>query len=207
IIPEKNRREISKYLFQEGVCYAKKDYNLAKHPEIDVPNLQVIKLMQSFKSKEYVRETFAWMHYYWYLTNDGIEFLRTYLNLPSEIVPATLKKQTRPGGGRPMGPSDSRPRGPPRFGDGERRFGDRDGYRGGPRGGGDFGDKGGAPADYQPSFRVMFCFEQLSLVVSLLWALVQGLLLVVEAVVMVVPVLQAVQVFHEFCQFRLNGTS
>ncbi|KAM1208728.1 hypothetical protein ACFX2J_014355 [Malus domestica] len=152
IISEKNRREISKYLFQEGVCYAKKDYNLAKHPDIDVPNLQVIKLMQSFKSKEYVRETFAWMHYYWYLTNDGIEFLRTYLNLPSEIVPATLKKQAKPPG-RPMGPSGDRPRGPSRF-DGERRFGgDRDGYRGGPRApGGDFGDKGGAPADYRPSF-------------------------------------------------------
>ncbi|KAJ4826612.1 hypothetical protein Tsubulata_038514 [Turnera subulata] len=63
IIPEKNRREISKYLFQEGVCYAKKDFNLAKHPEIDLPNLQVIKLMQSFKSKEYARETFAWMQF------------------------------------------------------------------------------------------------------------------------------------------------
>lgn len=46
--------------------------------------------------------------------------------------------------------------GPPRFDGGERRFGDRDGYRGAPRGaGGDFGDKGGAPADYQPSFRVI----------------------------------------------------
>ncbi|MCI85124.1 40S ribosomal protein S10-like, partial [Trifolium medium] len=45
-------------------------------------------------------------------------------------------------------------RGPPRF-EGERRFGgDRDGYRGGPRGpGGEFGgEKGGAPADYRPSF-------------------------------------------------------
>lgn len=95
---------------EEGVCYAKKDYNLAKHPEIDVPNLQVIKLMQSFKSKEYVRETFAWMHYYWYLTNDGIEHLRTYLNLPSEIVPATLKKSAKPPG-RPMGgPPGDRPR-------------------------------------------------------------------------------------------------
>jgi small subunit ribosomal protein S10e len=110
IISEKNRREISKYLFQEGVCYAKKDYNLAKHPEIDVPNLQVIKLMQSFKSKAYVRETFAWMHYYWYLTNDGIEFLRTYLNLPSEIVPATLKKQVKPAGRPYGGPSGDRPR-------------------------------------------------------------------------------------------------
>ncbi|KAH7550229.1 hypothetical protein JRO89_XS13G0157600 [Xanthoceras sorbifolium] len=66
--------------------------------------------MQSFKSKEYVRETFAWMHYYWYLTNEGIEFLRAYLNLPSEIVPATLKKQAKPAGGRPMGPSGDRPR-------------------------------------------------------------------------------------------------
>jgi len=155
IIPEKNRREISKYLFQEGVCYAKKDYNLPKHPEIDVPNLQVIKLMQSFKSKEYVRETFAWMHYYWYLTNDGIEFLRTYLNLPSEIVPNTLKRSARPAG-RPLGggPPGDRPRGPPRFEGDRPRFGDRDGYRGGPRGPpGEFGDKGGAPADYQPSFK------------------------------------------------------
>ena len=30
----------------EGVLYAEKDYNLPKHPEIDVPNLEVIKLMQ-----------------------------------------------------------------------------------------------------------------------------------------------------------------
>ncbi|KAL0452464.1 UNVERIFIED_CONTAM: 40S ribosomal protein S10-1 [Sesamum latifolium] len=129
--------ERSANTLQEGVCYAKKDFNLAKHPEIDVPNLQVIKLMQSFKSKEYVRETFAWMHYYWYLTNDGIEFLRTYLNLPSEIVPATLKN------------------GPPRFEGDRPRFGDRDGYRGGPRAPpGEFGgEKGGAPADYQPAFR------------------------------------------------------
>ncbi|KAK9059643.1 hypothetical protein SSX86_020347 [Deinandra increscens subsp. villosa] len=154
IIPDKNRKAISKYLFQEGVCFAKKDYNLAKHPEIDVPNLQVIKLMQSFKSKEYVKETFAWMHYYWYLTNDGIEFLRTYLNLPSDIVPATLKKSAKPLGRPTGGPPGDRPRGPPRFEGDRPRFGDRDGYRGGPRGPpGEFGgEKGGAPADYQPAF-------------------------------------------------------
>jgi Plectin/S10 domain len=54
-----------RHLTAEGVLYAEKDFNLAKHPEIDVPNLQVIKLMQSFKSKEYVTELFAWRHYYW----------------------------------------------------------------------------------------------------------------------------------------------
>ncbi|KAJ7532504.1 hypothetical protein O6H91_13G027800 [Diphasiastrum complanatum] len=156
LISKKNRVEVYKYLFKEGVLYAKKDYNLAKHPEIDVPNLQVIKLMQSFKSKEYVKESFAWLHYYWYLTNDGIEYLRTFLNLPSEIVPATLKKSARPPS-RPLGPpGGDRPRGPPRFEGDRPRFGDREGYRGGPpRGppGGGYGDKGGAPAEYQPAFR------------------------------------------------------
>lgn len=56
-------------------------------------------------------------------------------------------------------------RGPPRF-EGERRFGgDRDGYRGGPRApGGEFGgDKGGAPADYRPSFGVSLLFNSMSL--------------------------------------------
>ena len=68
LIPKKNRVEVYKYLFKEGVLYAKKDFNAPKHPEIDVPNLQVIKLMQSFKSKEYVKENFAWRHYYWFVT-------------------------------------------------------------------------------------------------------------------------------------------
>ena len=41
----------------------------------------------------------------------------------------------------------------PRFEGDRPRFGDRDGYRG-PRGGDAAGEKGGAPADYQPSFQV-----------------------------------------------------
>jgi small subunit ribosomal protein S10e len=88
-----------------------------------------------------------------YLTDSGIEFLRTYLNLPSEIVPATMKKSSRPAtrpfaGGRPEG-GDRPPR------DGPRGY-DREGYRGaGGAPGGGFGrgsDKGGAPGAYQPRF-------------------------------------------------------
>jgi small subunit ribosomal protein S10e len=79
---------------------AKKDYAQPKHEAVEVPNLQVIKLMQSLKSRGYVKETFNWQWFYWYLTNEGIEYLRAYLHLPAEIVPATLKKQaarpTRP---------------------------------------------------------------------------------------------------------------
>merc|ERR1719477_21749 len=43
----------------------------------------------------------AWRHYYWYLTNEGIQYLRDYLHLPPEIVPATLKRQA---------PRETRPR-------------------------------------------------------------------------------------------------
>jgi hypothetical protein len=52
-------------LVAEGVLQAEKDFNLEQHPEVEVPNLHVIKLMQSFKSKELVTERFAWRHYYW----------------------------------------------------------------------------------------------------------------------------------------------
>ena len=109
------------------MLFAEKNYQLEKHPEVDVRNLFVIKLMQSFKSREYVKERFAWRHYYWFLTPKGVEYLREYLNLPEDIVPATHKQRARPdrsGGGPPRrfegrgGPSEG---------------GDyRGGYRGGP---------------------------------------------------------------------------
>ena len=88
----------------EGVLVAKKDFNAPKHHEIDVSNLYVIKLMQSMKSRSLVTETFNWQYFYWYLTNEGIEFLRGYLHLPEEIVPATLKKPRTPAA-RPSAPT------------------------------------------------------------------------------------------------------
>ena len=112
---------------------------------------QVIKLMQSFTSKELVKEIFSWRYYYWYLTNEGIEYLREYLNLSADVVPNTLKKSTRPAT-RPM--ADERPRGGDRYGGPGGRPGGREGYRserpgGYGRGG---GDKGGAPGGFAPSF-------------------------------------------------------
>lgn len=142
LISKKNRREVYKFLFKEGVLYAEKDFNLPEHPEIEgVSNLEVIKLMQSMKSKDLVSERYAWRHYYWFLTDTGIDYLREYLNLPSEIVPATLKKSTRPlerEGARP--PRGDRP--PRRFEGGE----GRGGYR-------SAADKAGAPGEYRPEFR------------------------------------------------------
>jgi len=121
-MPKKNRLMIYEHLFKEGVMVAEKDFNAPKHPELEsVPNLQVIKALTSLKSRGYVKEQFAWRHYYWSLTNEGIQYLRDYLHLPPEIVPATLKRQA---------PREQRPRtsAAPRAG-GVGKEADREAYR------------------------------------------------------------------------------
>ncbi|KAL6784663.1 RPS10 [Auxenochlorella protothecoides x Auxenochlorella symbiontica] len=92
LISKKNRRAVYKQLFNDGVMYAEKDFNLKQHPEKDlegVSNLEVIKLLQSLRSKELVTERYAWRHFYWFLTDSGIEYLREYLNLTAPVSAAT----------------------------------------------------------------------------------------------------------------------
>merc|ERR1712241_1115775 len=92
LMPEKNQRAIYEHLFKEGVMVAKKDHHAPKHPELEsVPNLHVIKALTSLKSRGYVKEQFAWRHYYWYLTNEGIGYLRNYLHLPLKLSPPHSK--------------------------------------------------------------------------------------------------------------------
>merc|ERR1711976_723921 len=95
LMSKKSRKEIFKFLFREGVCCAEKNFNLPEHPRIPVPNLHVIKSMQSLKSRGFVTELFAWRHFYWFLTSDGVSYLRDYLALPAEILPATYENQNR----------------------------------------------------------------------------------------------------------------
>jgi len=57
---------------------AKKDYNAPKHEELDVPNLQVIKALQSLTSKGFVKTQFCWQWYYYTLTPEGVEYLREW---------------------------------------------------------------------------------------------------------------------------------
>ena len=139
LIPKKSRQLILSYLFKEGVLVAKKDTR-SRHPEIDVPNLFVIKSMMSLKSRQFVTETFNWNHYYWYLTNEGIEYLREFLHLPAEIVPATWKKRTVPrtGGASRMGGGDR-----PSYGKDQGDFKPQFEGRGGFSRGGGFSGRGG----------------------------------------------------------------
>jgi small subunit ribosomal protein S10e len=113
------------------VLVCKKDVFAVKHMVLEVPNVHVMKLMMSLKSRGYVAEKYNWCYLYYTLTDEGIEYLREYLHVPEDTVPATLKKSATvqpprtfgnapSGGGRPGG----------------------DGYRGG-EGGGFRGRRGG----------------------------------------------------------------
>ncbi|XP_028341735.1 plectin-like, partial [Physeter macrocephalus] len=98
LMPLDQLRTIYEVLFREGVMVAKKDRRpRSLHPHVPgVTNLQVTRAMASLRARGLVRETFAWRHFYWYLTNEGIAHLRQYLHLPPEIVPASLQRVRRP---------------------------------------------------------------------------------------------------------------
>ncbi|KAL9101642.1 MAG: hypothetical protein Q9163_003117 [Psora crenata] len=133
----------------KGVLVAKKDFNLPKHNEIGTKNLYVIKACQSLTSRGYLKTQFSWQWYYYTVTPEGLDYLREWLHLPAEIVPATHIKQQRshaPPKGM-MGGDDRELRGR-RMPRGDR--GDREGgYR--RRDGGE-GKEGDAPGGFAPSF-------------------------------------------------------
>merc|ERR1711920_751499 len=88
-----------KHLFNTGVLSAPKDKSGKKHPILSLSSIEVINLMKSFVSRSFATEKFSWQWYYWVLTDEGIAYLRTYLQdtmeLPDSAVPAT-RQQIRP---------------------------------------------------------------------------------------------------------------
>merc|ERR1719247_3180971 len=91
-ISKKNRKTVYQKLFTEGVLYTPKNKLLPSHPlfpDTGIKNIEILNIMISLKSREYVTENFCWQHSYWTLTDSGIEYLRGYLNVPINILPAT----------------------------------------------------------------------------------------------------------------------
>jgi len=133
LVPKKNRLAVYSYLFNEGVIVTKKALLMDKHPNLEVPLLHVVKLLLTLKSKGFVKERYTWQYLYYTLTDTGIEYLRNYLHVSELVVPATLKKPTKPqqapsfGNTRRIEGQDG--------GDGERRGGGRGGRGGRGRGG------------------------------------------------------------------------
>ena len=89
LVSKKNRVAIYSEIFKEGVLVAPKDVTGVDHKDLGIFNVEVIQMMRSLVSRGYVKESFSWEWYYWQLTDEGVEYLRSYLHLPAEIIPAT----------------------------------------------------------------------------------------------------------------------
>eukprot|EP00927_Polykrikos_kofoidii_P009683 TRINITY_DN1404_c0_g3_i1.p1 TRINITY_DN1404_c0_g3~~TRINITY_DN1404_c0_g3_i1.p1 ORF type:complete len:134 (+),score=25.97 TRINITY_DN1404_c0_g3_i1:63-464(+) len=106
LIPKKTRKTILEHLFKEGVICVKHDPKASKHNEKeleDIPNLHVMMVMRSMASRAYVLEKFNWQWHYYFLTDEGINYLREVLHLPAQVCPSTFTKQ------RPARPALSAP--------------------------------------------------------------------------------------------------
>lgn len=50
--------------------------------------------MRSLKSRKFVTEIFTWRWHYYFLTAEGVKFLRDTLGLPATVIPNTHKEDT-----------------------------------------------------------------------------------------------------------------
>mmetsp|Transcript_58123 Transcript_58123/g.165476 ORF Transcript_58123/g.165476 Transcript_58123/m.165476 type:complete len:125 (-) Transcript_58123:67-441(-) len=119
LISKKNRKVILEHLFKEGVMCVKHDPSACKHNELeDIPNLHVMMVLRSLASRSYLSEKFNWQWHYYFLTNEGIEYLREVLHLPAEVQPSTLTKMrpSRPALGGGDGVDDGKGKGKGKWG-------------------------------------------------------------------------------------------
>ncbi|KAJ7410514.1 40S ribosomal protein S10 [Willisornis vidua] len=103
LMPLERLRSILELLFREGVLVGERDGCPRRtHPQLPgVANVEVRRAMASLHSRGLVRQTAAWRHLYWYLTDAGIAHLRQYLRLPPDVVPRSLQRFPRPVAPRP----------------------------------------------------------------------------------------------------------
>merc|ERR1711998_34649 len=96
LVSRDNKRTTFTYLLREGVIVVKKDAYLPVHQQVNnVPNLHVMMITKSLKSRGYLNEVYNWGWRYYFLTNDGVQFLIKELGLPvdAKILPATWAKK------------------------------------------------------------------------------------------------------------------
>ena len=146
LVPLKDKVKLYTYFLKEGVFACKKD-NTTKNANVDIPNLYCFLIMRSLVSRKMATEIFSWQWHYYFLTKQGVEYLREYLGVPANIVPNTYKldeqeeqpkeeggeeKKKKKGERRERGErGERRGRGRPRGGRGGRRGGRRGNEEGG----------------------------------------------------------------------------
>ena len=90
--------------------------------------------MRSLISRKFATEIFRWQWHYYFLTPEGIKYLREYLGLPANVIPNTYKVSTENNDEEQKEEGEEGERRGGRRGRGRPRGG-RGGRRGGRRGG------------------------------------------------------------------------
>jgi small subunit ribosomal protein S10e len=96
LVSKEQKRTIFKYLLREGVIVVKKDAYLPFHQHVTtVPNLHVMMIVKSLKSRGCLNQAYNWGWSYYFLTHQGVSYLINELGLPSDskILPATYSKK------------------------------------------------------------------------------------------------------------------
>ncbi len=119
LVPTKEKVKIYTYFLQEGVFACKKD-NVSKNETLDIPNLHCFLVMRSLISRKFATEIFKWQWHYYFLTPEGIQYLRDYLGLPNTVIPNTYKVNE---------PNEEEQKEEGEEGEGERKRGERKGER------------------------------------------------------------------------------
>ena len=147
LVPLKEKVTLYTYFLKEGVFACRKD-NTTNNETLNIPNLHCFLIMRSLVSRKMATEIFSWQWHYYFLTKNGVEYLREYLGLPANIVPNTYKleepeeQQKEEGEGEnEEKKGERRERG--ERGEGRRGRGKPRGGRGGRRGGRRGGEEGG----------------------------------------------------------------
>lgn len=90
LVPTPVKKTVYERIFKDGVIVVKKDSKLKEHRDFNgVSNLVVMMITKSLHSRGYLQEKFNWGYHYYFLADEGVEYLREYLHLDETAFPDT----------------------------------------------------------------------------------------------------------------------
>ena len=89
-MPSAIRRRIYQYFFTNGLLVVSDNYS-GIHEELECLNIYVYQIGRAFVSRDFCHKVYAWTTAYFVLNDKGINYLRNFFGLPSNVAPLTLQ--------------------------------------------------------------------------------------------------------------------
>lgn len=90
-IQKSDKKNVYRYLLQEGVIVFHKDFSEQAHKGTGVANIQVRMLLRSLKDRGFVELVFNWQYFYYFLNAEGKKYISEFMGLTEDVVPLTWK--------------------------------------------------------------------------------------------------------------------